>query len=241
MPAVGSGTVAVDAGGPPAQDQHRAVVLAALHLADDAVGRPAEAGADRVPCGPLQPGDAGVDVAGAGLDHAVGVEEQRLAREQPALAGVQLGVGQHAERSATGVVDEPLARGQVPAQRGRVTGAGDLVGAVLEVDAAGVRRWRTTRRRAAGAGTRWRRGTGPSAAARRSARRARRRTGVRRARRRCPCRRRPPGSPRAGGPRAGPRPGSLRRTRRRARRASRSGTPSRGGAAGSGPGPGAAP
>ena len=47
------------------------------------------------------------------LDHAVGVEEQRLAGEQPAGADVQLGIGQHAQRRAAGVVDQPLAGGQV--------------------------------------------------------------------------------------------------------------------------------
>ena len=50
------------------------------------------------------------------------------------MADVQLGVGQHAERRAAGVVDQPLAAGQVQAQRGRVPGTGDLVAAVDQVD-----------------------------------------------------------------------------------------------------------
>ena len=98
----------------PAQDQHGPVVVATLDLSDDPVRRTAEPDPDRLPGGPLQPGDADVDVRGAGLDHAVGVEQQRLAGEQPAVADVQLRVRQHAQRGAAGVVDEPLAAAASP-------------------------------------------------------------------------------------------------------------------------------
>ncbi len=50
------------------------------------------------------------------------------------MADVQLGVLQHTERRAAGVVDQPLAAGQVQAQRGRVPGTGDLVATAGEVD-----------------------------------------------------------------------------------------------------------
>ena len=96
------------------EDQHRAVVLAALDLADDPLRGAAETAADRVERGALEPRDPGVDVGAARLDDAVGVEEQRLAGEQPALAGVQLRVPQHAEGGAARVVDDPLARSAGP-------------------------------------------------------------------------------------------------------------------------------
>ena len=143
-------------GGGVLEDEHGAVVVAAADLADDPLGRPVEARGDRLERLALEPGDALVEVGVPGLDHTVGVEEQRVAGGEPAVGHGSSGSGMmpSAVPRASSTDHAPWPR---PHQRGRVAGAGELVVAGLEVDAGRAPPSRRSRRSAGAAGSRWRR------------------------------------------------------------------------------------
>ena len=133
------------------------------------------------------------------LDHAVGVEQQRVARRHGAgrARGTSASVDQ-AEHRALGSMHRPAARAGGALRGRRVAGGADLELRRCRGRARGGPRWRSPRPSPAAAGSRWPPAGSRRAAARRAGRRRHRTAAARGCRRPRPCRTRRRRRPRAG-------------------------------------------